>query len=69
MNVLCAGGTGYLGSHVVSLLQRSFHRVFVLDNLLFRDYYDDDGVDFIRGDVTDHIQMSLALAHKPEYVV
>lgn len=70
MNVLCTGGVGYFGSHVVSLLKNSFHRVFVLDNLLFRDYYDDDGVDFIRGDVTDHVQMSLALAKsKPDCVV
>lgn len=33
MNVLVVGGAGYIGSHMVRLLQRSGHAVTVLDNL------------------------------------
>ena len=33
MNVLVVGGAGYIGSHMVRLLDRQGHRVVVLDNL------------------------------------
>lgn len=33
MNVLVVGGAGYIGSHMVRLLDRAGHRVVVLDNL------------------------------------
>ncbi len=33
MNVLVVGGAGYIGSHMVRLLDRKAHRVIVLDNL------------------------------------
>ncbi len=33
MNVLVVGGAGYIGSHMVRLLDRQRHRVIVLDNL------------------------------------
>ena len=33
MNVLVAGGAGYIGSHMVRLLDASGHKVWVLDNL------------------------------------
>ena len=33
MNVLVVGGAGYIGSHMVRLLDRKGHRVVVLDNL------------------------------------
>ncbi len=33
MNVLVVGGAGYIGSHMVRLLDRSGHQVVVLDNL------------------------------------
>lgn len=33
MNVLVVGGAGYIGSHMVRLLDRTGHRVVVLDNL------------------------------------
>lgn len=33
MNVLVVGGAGYIGSHMVRLLDRSGHQVIVLDNL------------------------------------
>ncbi|MCE2792641.1 MAG: UDP-glucose 4-epimerase GalE [Planctomycetota bacterium] len=33
MNVLVVGGAGYIGSHMVRLLERSGHRVAILDNL------------------------------------
>lgn len=33
MNVLVVGGAGYIGSHMVRLLDRSGHNVVVLDNL------------------------------------
>ena len=33
MNVLVVGGAGYIGSHMVRLLDRAGHNVIVLDNL------------------------------------
>lgn len=33
MNILVAGGAGYIGSHMVRLLDRAGHRTVVLDNL------------------------------------
>ncbi len=33
MNILVVGGAGYIGSHMVRLLDRAGHRVVVLDNL------------------------------------
>ncbi len=33
MNVLVVGGAGYIGSHMVKLLDKKGHRVIVLDNL------------------------------------
>lgn len=33
MNILVVGGAGYIGSHMVRLLDREGHRVVVLDNL------------------------------------
>jgi len=33
MNVLVVGGAGYIGSHMVRLLDRAGHKVIVLDNL------------------------------------
>ena len=33
MNVLVVGGAGYIGSHMVRLLDRAGHKVVVLDNL------------------------------------
>jgi UDP-glucose 4-epimerase len=33
MNVLVVGGAGYIGSHMVRLLDRAGHKVWVLDNL------------------------------------
>ncbi len=35
MNVLVAGGAGYIGSHCVRLLQAAGHRPVVVDNLVF----------------------------------
>ena len=33
MNILVVGGAGYIGSHMVRLLTKNGHQVFVLDNL------------------------------------
>ena len=35
MNVLVAGGAGYIGSHAVKLLVEAGHRVVVVDNLVY----------------------------------
>jgi len=38
MNILVAGGAGFIGSHLSERLLREGHRVIVLDN--FDDFYD-----------------------------
>ena len=36
MNVMVAGGAGYIGSHAVKMLFEAGHRVVAVDNLLSR---------------------------------
>ena len=36
MNVMVAGGAGYIGSHAVKMLIEAGHHVVALDNLLSR---------------------------------
>jgi nucleoside-diphosphate-sugar epimerase len=52
MNVLVAGGAGYVGGAVTDLLMHSSHRVRVYDELLYEECYRKP-VDFVYGDVRD----------------
>ena len=52
MNVLCVGGAGYLGSHVVRVLTELGEQVTVLDNLTYQDEYRGPAA-FVFGDVID----------------
>lgn len=52
MNVLVAGGAGYIGGAVTDLLMKMEHNVRVYDALLFEDDYRKP-VDFIYGDIRD----------------
>ena len=55
MNVLVVGGAGYIGSHMVKLLDEQGHAVVVLDNLCtgHRKNLDHvvDKIDFVEGDI------------------
>lgn len=58
--VLLAGGAGYLGGAVLSLLERAGYEVTVLDSLLHSDAYLRRGR-FLRGDVRDRATLAKAL--------
>jgi nucleoside-diphosphate-sugar epimerase len=69
MRVLITGGAGYLGSVMVGHLLRKNHHVTVVDNLLYRihglyQYCNEEGFDFVRGDVRDEALMRQLLAHE-----
>jgi UDP-glucose 4-epimerase len=53
--ILVTGGCGFLGSHVAEHLRRRGHAITVLDDLSggFTDNLV-DGIDFVRGSITDH---------------
>ena len=53
MNVLLAGGAGYLGGATADELVAAGHKVWVYDALLFEDLYLRDDVDFECGNVLD----------------
>ena len=54
MKILVVGGAGYIGSHMVKLLDRSQHQVVTLDNLStgYRDAVKYG--DFVEGDIDDN---------------
>lgn len=52
MNVLVAGGAGYVGGAVTDLLLQSEHNIRVYDTLLYEETYRKP-VDFVYGDVRD----------------
>lgn len=53
MNVLVVGGAGYIGSHMVKLLDKQGHKVVVLDNLSCGFAQSVTAGDFINGDMAD----------------
>jgi len=53
MNVLVVGGAGYIGSHMVRLLDASGHKVWVLDNLSTGFMQAVTAGDLIVGDMND----------------
>ncbi len=53
MNVLVVGGAGYIGSHMVRLLDRSGHNVVVLDNLTTGFRAAVKAGEFYQGDMRD----------------
>ena len=68
LSLLVTGGAGFIGSRVVTAAQRRGWRVVVLDSLRAdvhaRDASADlpDGVEFVRGDVTDPDAVATAVA-------
>ena len=58
MNVLVAGGAGFIGSHIVDTLLEANANVTILDNMVsgFSDYVHSvsDRVDYINGDITNN---------------
>ena len=63
MNVLVAGGAGYIGSHAVKLLAESGRRVVVVDNL-FRGHREavPEAIPFCRVDLSDTPALTETLA-------
>lgn len=53
MNILVAGGAGYIGSHVVQEQCRSGHEVVVLDNLQTGHRMAVGEAKFVQGDISD----------------
>jgi nucleoside-diphosphate-sugar epimerase len=56
VNVLVVGGAGFVGGAVTDALGETNHNVRVFDALLYEDAYLKP-VDFVRGDVRDHVAM------------
>jgi dTDP-L-rhamnose 4-epimerase len=69
MRVLVTGGAGFIGSHLVDRFHKEGFEVRVLDNLdpkvhpTGRPPRFPDGVEFIRGDLTDRETLQYALRH------
>jgi UDP-glucose 4-epimerase len=62
MKILVTGGAGYIGSHMVSLLEKSGHEVTVMDNLS-NGHRDSIGeTPFILGDIGDRSLLDQVLA-------
>lgn len=57
MKVLVVGGAGYVGGHLVDELLEVGHQVRVFDSLLYEEAYLKE-VDFIFGDVNDHLSVN-----------
>jgi len=62
MKILVTGGAGYIGSHMVSLLERSGHQVTVMDNLSNGHRDSIGSTPFILGDIGDRPLLDQVLA-------
>lgn len=61
MNILVAGGAGYVGGYVTDLLvEQGEYNVRVFDNLLYKSNYS-KSVDFVFGDIRDKIKLKTQL--------
>ena len=70
MNVLVVGGAGYIGSHMVRLLDRSGHQVVVLDNLTTGFRQAVTAGTFCEGDMRDRkLVESILREHKIDSVI
>lgn len=71
MNVLVAGGAGYIGSHCVRQVMAAGHRVVVLDNLSYGHRESVPvGVPFVEADMADSVKVRAALRdHKIDLVM
>ncbi len=61
MNVLVAGGAGFIGSHVVRKLRQAGHGVVVYDNLVKGHRRAVGDVPFVEGDVGDRAKLVAAM--------
>jgi len=64
--VLVTGGGGYLGGHLVELLERAGHEVVILDPILYGDavvssFADHPNVTWVRGNATNPVALSSTL--------
>src|SRR3990167_6795678 len=60
--VLVTGGSGYVGSVLVPHLARIGYRVRVLESMLFGNpIAGEEGVEFLKGDITDRVAVKNAL--------
>jgi UDP-glucose 4-epimerase len=65
MKILVTGGAGYIGSVTVRELVKAGHTVTIFDNLQYgHEESVPDGVDFIRGDLTDRDVIDRLFAEK-----
>lgn len=70
MNVLVAGGAGYIGSHVVRELKEAGHSVVVYDSLEHGHTQAVAGCELIQGDIGDPVTLSSVFAqYKPDVVM
>src|SRR5512137_458647 len=58
MKVLVAGGTGFVGAHLIRELRRNGHTVVILSHQRSRG--PEQGIAIVRGDVTDPVSVGAA---------
>jgi UDP-glucose-4-epimerase GalE len=63
VNILVTGGAGYIGSHTVSVVEKSGHTPVVLDNLSTGHGWAVGSRAFVKADLADDIVVRQALEH------